>query len=132
VAIYAVKTNADFRTQQIQATANGEDEWVVSGRLLPPNGKPVDWERGVFTLIAGSPEVQYKPSGGFEIKIRLKHGEDFEHYVQQIDYSHDIGSAKIFPQQELDALTANKSSLLENKTATTRVYKPMKLEAFGP
>lgn len=140
VAYYGLKTHADLVTQGIEAqkqvevskaSAPGDDEWVISGRLLAPSDKTIDWERGVFTLIAGSPEVRYKPGGSFEIKVRIKHGEDFEGYVQQIDYSHDVGSAKIFPKEELDAFTANKSSLLQNKTATTRVYKPLKLEAFG-
>ena len=136
LAAYGIKTNAELRTKQIETAANielkkGQEDWVVSGRLLSPNDKPVDWEHGVFTLISGTPEVNFKPGGGFEIKLKIEHGQDFEHYVQQIDYTNDIGSAKIFPQQELDALTANKSSLLENKTANTRVYKPVKLQAFN-
>jgi len=132
LAAYGIKTDAELRTTAANnELKKGQDDWVVSGRLLSPNDKPVDWEHGVFTLISGTPEVTFKPGGGFEIKLKIEHGQDFEHYVQQIDYTNDIGSAKIFPQQELDALTANKSSLLENKTANTRVYKPVKLQAFN-
>jgi len=132
LAAYGIKTDAELRTTAANnELKKGQDDWVVSGRLLSPNDKPVDWEHGVFTLISGTPEVNFKPGGGFEIKLKIVHGQDFEHYVQQIDYTNDIGSAKIFPQQELDALTANKSSLLENKTANTRVYKPVKLQAFN-
>ena len=132
LAAYGIKTNAELRTTAANIEAKkGQEDWVVSGRLLSPNDKPVDWEHGVFTLISGTPEVTFKPGGGFEIKLKIEHGQDFEHYVQQIDYTNDIGSAKIFPQQELDASTANKSSLLANKTANTRVYKPVKLQAFN-
>jgi len=132
LAAYGIKTDAELRTTAANnELKKGQDDWVVSGRLLSPNDKPVDWEHGVFTLISGTPEVTFKPGGGFEIKLKIEHGQDFEHYVQQIDYTNDIGSAKIFPQQELDASTANKSSLLANKTANTRVYKPVKLQAFN-
>ena len=140
LAYAGLTTHADLVKQGIEAEkqvaasragAPGDEEWVISGSLVAPGDKRIDWERGVFTLIAGSPAVHHKPGGRFEIKLRIRRGEDFEGYVQQIDYSHDAGSAKIFPKDELDAFKANQSSLLQNQTATTRVYKPLKLEAFG-
>jgi hypothetical protein len=140
LAWYGLKTHNELAAQQIEAqrqldiskaSAPGDDEWSISGRLLAPGGKPIDWGRGVFTLIFGSPQVKHTAAGGFEIHLRIKHGQDFEEYVQQIDYTHDRGSAKIFPKKELDAYRASPSSsrLLE-ATPTTRVYKPMQLEVF--
>src|SRR5512138_158376 len=136
LAAYGMKTSAELRKTQMETAADielkkGQDDWVVSGRLLAPNDRPIEWERGVFTLISGTPEVKLQQSGSFTIKLKIEHGQDLEHYVQQIDYTNDVGNAKIFPQQELDALGANKSTLLENKTANTRVYKAVKLQAFN-
>jgi hypothetical protein len=140
LAAYAVKADSDFRGQKlasdakldgIKASAPGDELWGISGRLVSADGKPVDWARGEFTLFSGSPDLRILPDGHFEVKLRIRKGEDLEHYVQKIDYSNfESGSVTIYPQAELEKF--NKSEgLLEAKTELTRKYKPVKLQAWN-
>ena len=138
LAAYAVKTNSDLRGKQVDADsaiatvkagAPGDDQWVITGRLVSGDGKDVDWERGVFTLFYGSPDIAIDPDGRFQIKLMIKKGQSLEEYLQRIDYSnYASGSMSIYPPTELDKFRRNDtSSLLENETKFVRAYKPTKV-----
>jgi hypothetical protein len=136
LAGYAVKTDFDLQAKQVDADATskaGDDRWVISGRLLSPDGERVDWSHGVFTLTYGSPDIQINPDGSFRIALAIRKGVSLEEYLQTIDYSDNAMSTKIYPQQELKKFKLNDtSSLLENQTELTRAYKPMKVVKWNP
>lgn len=141
IAVYAIKSNADIQLQEIasnraiqEAKANtpGDDQWTITGRMVRPDGKAIDGYRGVMNLTSGSPRVDYKPGGVFEISLRLKKGEALEDYVEKIDYSsYESGSMTIYPKLEFEKRNRKENSLLEHQTDFTRQYRPVTLQVWN-
>ena len=134
--------SADLQAQQIaakkdiaaaKASAPGDDEWELTGRLVSPDGKAVDLERGVMTIVCRKPG---RPAlSGWQIRHQaaVEEGQTLESYLEKIGYSSlDVGSATIYPPKELDAFEHGASSVLESKTALTRTYRPVPLQRWSP
>ena len=150
LAVYALKTNADEQKIQqkiesdfvakkadyekkialLEAKSPGQADWIIKGQFLPPPGKQVSWDHGILTYFPESTTISIDRAGRYEMRLKIPRGTDFEHYVQRFNYSHDLGSIDIVPEQELAALEQQKPSALVSKTDTTRVYKPIPIVAF--
>jgi hypothetical protein len=107
--------------------AAAPDEWTITGRLVSDGLEHVEWGRGAFTLMAGSPSVDIDNTNGtFTIRLKVKKGKPLEEYLERIDFTDESMSAKIYPQKELEKyIRRDDSSLLENQSTFTRAYKPL-------
>jgi len=150
LAVYALKTNADEQKakqtvesafvakkaeyekeiERLKSKNPGEADWIIKGQFLAPPGKHIDWEKGVLTYFPGSTTINMDRGGRYEIRLKISRGTDFEHYVQRFNYTNDLGSIDIVPEEELAAFEQRKPTRLASKTDTTRVYKPTPIDAF--
>jgi len=44
----------------------------MPGHLASSDGKPADWQRGVFRLFEGGPTVTFDPDGSLRIILTIK------------------------------------------------------------
>ncbi|HET7065485.1 MAG TPA: hypothetical protein VFI49_14530 [Rudaea sp.] len=131
LAFYAVKTNADVQQQNAQIQKElalaQDDEWVVTGQILAPPGasRDIDLRNGTVEAVPAFPAVSIDRTGKFELRVKLRHGDDFEKSIGLIDYTNlELGSAQIIPAEELQAFQKDPSkSHLASMTPLSRSYK---------
>ncbi|MFP4030442.1 MAG: hypothetical protein ACLFRG_10330 [Desulfococcaceae bacterium] len=109
----------------------GKEAWLITGELAASDGEaPLPWHEGSLTVFPTDFEARVFPSGKFEIMARIPADQTFEDVVQRIDFSHETGSVQLFPKEELDKFVAGETSLLENRTKTSRDFRKIPVTIF--
>lgn len=109
------------------------DQWKISGRLLPPADAsgPIDWKSGHIELTPVLQRAFLDDFGRFDVYVNLKHGINFEDYIQTIDYSNGPVSVQIDTSRALESFEQHANdSFLEQRTSNTRTYKPVSVKRW--
>lgn len=96
------------------------ENWKITGQLVCKNNVPIDFREGVVTLFPTDFKVDIGNNGRFEIEGEIEKGKHFHEVIQFIDYTHEMGNIKLFPEEEIQAYrTDRQNSLIEKITANT-------------
>ena len=95
--------------------------WRIDGRII--TDVPINFQDGTLTIIPKSEKIDVDgATGNFTIEVPIEIGTTFEEAIELIDYTHNLGNAKIDPNAELELKKQQKPSRLTGLTKTTRSY----------
>ncbi|SPE61347.1 exported hypothetical protein [Verrucomicrobia bacterium] len=106
--------------------------WTLRGSFAAPQRSNFSWSTGWVELVPTKTHVKLSNNGAFEVTTELEADKFITDAVDELDYTHDLGSSQIDLQQEVQNFDARTNSLIESLDRKTRtiIFKPVSVTFF--